>query len=177
MIYRPMTPQCLLRHFEACTAGKAALSSSDRRADDDNTASVPPTLNSTPTPALAPVASAAGLKVEKSEGAGGVPSGGAAVDKKKKRRSRPLDLDEMCGVLIKGEVPCRRCLMCKQHSYDAKRRVPGRSVPFDRLLLQLRLTSSGHGGVGGSFCRSFDSVFFFLSMYKYKAPGEKKSID
>jgi hypothetical protein len=53
---------------------------------------------------------------------------------KRKSGTRPLNVDLMCGVLVNSAVPCRRSLTCKQHSANAKRKVPGRSKRFDDLL-------------------------------------------
>jgi len=49
---------------------------------------------------------------------------------------RQLNLDSMCCVIQNGCEPCKRCLNCKQHSVTLKRKVIGRSQPFDVLMLQ-----------------------------------------
>lgn len=46
-----------------------------------------------------------------------------------------LDPDKNCGVIISSSgLPCMRSLTCKSHSLTSKRKVQGRSKPFDALL-------------------------------------------
>jgi SAGA-associated factor 73 len=46
-----------------------------------------------------------------------------------------LDYDKNCGVIISSTgLPCLRSLTCKSHSLTSKRKVEGRSKPFDDLL-------------------------------------------
>ena len=49
----------------------------------------------------------------------------------------PVDVERQCGVLDpeKGTM-CARSLTCKSHTMSAKRAVPGRSQPYDTLLIQ-----------------------------------------
>jgi hypothetical protein len=82
-----------------------------------------------------------------------------------------VNLDTQCGVLINGVRPCRRDFNCKQHSLVSKRRLPGRSQPFDVLFKvmmssneDLRLSSlaknsnSAAGGRGGSNAKQLRSA-------------------
>ncbi|KAK4177352.1 hypothetical protein QBC36DRAFT_371827 [Triangularia setosa] len=63
--------------------------------------------------------------------------------KKKKEESKgkvvkpkgPVDVERQCGVTLANGLPCARSLTCKSHSMSAKRAVPGRSLPYDMLLL------------------------------------------
>ncbi|KAK9899084.1 SCA7-domain-containing protein [Cystobasidium minutum MCA 4210] len=50
----------------------------------------------------------------------------------------PIDLDEQCGVVTEKNVLCSRSLTCKTHGMGSKRAVPGRSKPFDSLLLEFQ---------------------------------------
>ncbi|KAK0732841.1 hypothetical protein B0T21DRAFT_444323 [Apiosordaria backusii] len=47
----------------------------------------------------------------------------------------PVDVERQCGVQLANGLPCARSLTCKSHSMSAKRAVPGRSLPYDMLLL------------------------------------------
>ncbi|KIY49373.1 SCA7-domain-containing protein, partial [Fistulina hepatica ATCC 64428] len=47
----------------------------------------------------------------------------------------PVNLDVNCGVINDKGLPCSRSLTCKSHSMGAKRSLPGRSRPYDELLL------------------------------------------
>lgn len=47
----------------------------------------------------------------------------------------PVDVERQCGVLLPNGQPCARSLTCKSHSMSAKRAVPGRSLPYDMLLM------------------------------------------
>ncbi|KAK4204446.1 hypothetical protein QBC40DRAFT_217154 [Triangularia verruculosa] len=47
----------------------------------------------------------------------------------------PVDVERQCGVTLANGLPCARSLTCKSHSMSAKRAVPGRSLPYDMLLL------------------------------------------
>ncbi|KAK4114276.1 SCA7-domain-containing protein [Canariomyces notabilis] len=47
----------------------------------------------------------------------------------------PVDVERQCGVLLPNGQPCARSLTCKSHSMSAKRSVPGRSLPYDMLLM------------------------------------------
>lgn len=51
------------------------------------------------------------------------------------RRKGVTDVDTQCGVINDKGLPCSRSLTCKSHSMGAKRAVPGRSRPYDELLL------------------------------------------
>lgn len=46
-----------------------------------------------------------------------------------------IDLEKQCGVLLPNGNLCSRSLTCKSHSMSAKRSVPGRSRPYDILLV------------------------------------------
>ncbi|EAQ90728.1 hypothetical protein CHGG_02663 [Chaetomium globosum CBS 148.51] len=47
----------------------------------------------------------------------------------------PVDVEKQCGVILPNGQSCARSLTCKGHSMSAKRAVPGRSMPFDMLLV------------------------------------------
>ncbi|KXX73905.1 SAGA-associated factor 73 [Madurella mycetomatis] len=47
----------------------------------------------------------------------------------------PVDVERQCGVMLPNGQPCARSLTCKSHSMSAKRAVPGRSLPYDMLLM------------------------------------------
>lgn len=51
-------------------------------------------------------------------------------------KAGPTDVDTQCGVINDKGLPCSRSLTCKSHSMGAKRAVPGRSRPYDELLLE-----------------------------------------
>ncbi|XP_065178638.1 hormone receptor 4-like isoform X2 [Sycon ciliatum] len=46
--------------------------------------------------------------------------------------------DKHCGVLLADNRPCKRSLLCKQHSISKRRQVSGRSQNFDLLLVKYR---------------------------------------
>ncbi len=53
----------------------------------------------------------------------------------RQHQKQRLDLDRNCGVIISSTgLPCLRSLTCKSHSLTSKRKVQGRSKPFDMLL-------------------------------------------
>lgn len=76
--------------------------------------------------------------------------GGAPTKKKKKkdatasdpktgkaaRPKAPVDVEKQCGVELPQGGQCARSLTCKSHSMGAKRAVPGRSAPYDKLLME-----------------------------------------
>ncbi len=50
----------------------------------------------------------------------------------------PVDVERQCGATLPHGQPCGRSLCCKRHSMNAKRAVPGRSLPYDMLLAAYR---------------------------------------
>ncbi|KAK4561724.1 SAGA complex subunit Sgf73 [Recurvomyces mirabilis] len=70
--------------------------------------------------------------------------GGPNKKKKKKelektktaRPKAPVDVEKQCGVELPQGGQCARSLTCKSHSMGAKRSVPGRSAPYDKLLME-----------------------------------------
>ncbi|KAF2766596.1 SCA7-domain-containing protein [Teratosphaeria nubilosa] len=69
--------------------------------------------------------------------------GAAGPSKKKKKKDEkgkgarpkaPVDVEKQCGVELPQGGQCARSLTCKSHSMGAKRAVPGRSAPYDKLL-------------------------------------------
>ncbi|KAK3684541.1 SAGA complex subunit Sgf73 [Vermiconidia calcicola] len=71
-------------------------------------------------------------------------AGGPAKKKKKNDTSKakparpkaPVDVEKQCGVELPQGGQCARSLTCKSHSMGAKRAVPGRSAPYDKLLME-----------------------------------------
>lgn len=70
---------------------------------------------------------------------------GAPTKKKKKKDEAkakaskpkaPVDVERQCGVVLPQGGQCARSLTCKSHSMGAKRAVPGRSAPYDKLLME-----------------------------------------
>ncbi|KAK4624250.1 SAGA-associated factor 73 [Fulvia fulva] len=71
---------------------------------------------------------------------------GAGPSKKKKKKDEPkgkaarpkapVDVEKQCGVELPQGGQCARSLTCKSHSMGAKRAVPGRSAPYDKLLME-----------------------------------------
>lgn len=69
-----------------------------------------------------------------------------AQSKKKKKKDEPkvkgvkpkapVDVEKQCGVELPQGGQCARSLTCKSHSMGAKRAVPGRSAPYDKLLME-----------------------------------------
>lgn len=67
-------------------------------------------------------------------------------NKKKKKKDEPkakggkpkapVDVERQCGVELPQGGQCARSLTCKSHSMGAKRAVPGRSAPYDKLLME-----------------------------------------
>ncbi|KAA8905029.1 hypothetical protein TRICI_005357 [Trichomonascus ciferrii] len=53
----------------------------------------------------------------------------------KSKEKAPVDVERQCGVPLPNGGFCARSLTCKTHSMGAKRAVPGRSQPYDALLL------------------------------------------
>ncbi|KAJ3034181.1 Bromodomain adjacent to zinc finger domain protein 2B [Rhizophlyctis rosea] len=58
----------------------------------------------------------------------------------------PVNLDNVCGVVESDGVRCMGRLACGKHSVEMKRKVVGRSRPFDTLLLNVGLSGGGGGG-------------------------------
>lgn len=52
------------------------------------------------------------------------------------RPKAPVDVEKQCGVELPQGGQCARSLTCKSHSMGAKRAVPGRSAPYDKLLAE-----------------------------------------
>jgi len=52
------------------------------------------------------------------------------------RPKAPVDVEKQCGVPLANGAQCARSLTCKSHSMGAKRAVPGRSAPYDKLLAE-----------------------------------------
>ncbi|KAG5513576.1 hypothetical protein PMAC_001008 [Pneumocystis sp. 'macacae'] len=52
------------------------------------------------------------------------------------KEKNTVDLEKQCGVLLPNGNLCSRSLTCKSHSMGAKRAVPGRSQPYDILLVR-----------------------------------------
>jgi len=48
----------------------------------------------------------------------------------------PVDVEKQCGVELPQGGQCAMSLTCKSHSMGAKRAVPGRSAPYDKLLAE-----------------------------------------
>lgn len=71
-----------------------------------------------------------GKKKKKKDGAGGGDAGKAKLPRPK----APVDVEKQCGVELPNGGQCARSLTCKSHSMGAKRAVPGRSAPYDKLL-------------------------------------------
>jgi SAGA-associated factor 73 len=64
---------------------------------------------------------------------------GANADGTKSKPARPkapVDVEKQCGVELPQGGQCARSLTCKSHSMGAKRAVPGRSAPYDKLLME-----------------------------------------
>jgi SCA7, zinc-binding domain len=59
----------------------------------------------------------------------------SGVGSRKSRHSRPVDVERQCAVSMPNGVPCARSLTCKSHSMGAKRAIPGRSLPYNMLLV------------------------------------------
>ncbi|KAF2164685.1 hypothetical protein M409DRAFT_67793 [Zasmidium cellare ATCC 36951] len=86
-----------------------------------------------------------GLTASKKRKAADEGEEGAPTKKKKKkdeakakapRPKAPVDVEKQCGVELPQGGQCARSLTCKSHSMGAKRAVPGRSAPYDKLLLE-----------------------------------------
>ncbi|PNS15984.1 SAGA-associated factor 73 [Sphaceloma murrayae] len=81
-------------------------------------------------------------KKRKVEGAGGAGDEGPKKKKKKEevkakvKVKAPVDVERQCGVELPQGGQCARSLTCKSHSMGAKRAVPGRSAPYDKLLAE-----------------------------------------
>ncbi|KAI6801548.1 hypothetical protein KC363_g2826 [Hortaea werneckii] len=59
------------------------------------------------------------------------------ADKAKAPKTKaPVDVEKQCGVELPQGGQCARSLTCKSHSMGAKRAVPGRSAPYDKLLME-----------------------------------------
>ncbi|TKX18973.1 zinc-binding domain-containing protein [Elsinoe australis] len=56
--------------------------------------------------------------------------------KAKVKVKAPVDVERQCGVELPQGGQCARSLTCKSHSMGAKRAVPGRSAPYDKLLAE-----------------------------------------
>ncbi|KAK5174668.1 SAGA complex subunit Sgf73 [Saxophila tyrrhenica] len=70
---------------------------------------------------------------KKSKKSGSTNETGKAGASKPKPKA-PVDVEKQCGVDLPQGGQCARSLTCKSHSMGAKRSVPGRSAPYDKLL-------------------------------------------
>ena len=86
-----------------------------------------------------------GLTASKKRKAADEGEEGAPTKKKKKKDEpkakgakpkAPVDVEKQCGVELPQGGQCARSLTCKSHSMGAKRAVPGRSAPYDKLLME-----------------------------------------
>ncbi|GAB7360297.1 hypothetical protein MBLNU230_g8055t1 [Neophaeotheca triangularis] len=76
-------------------------------------------------------------RAEDVEGDGPVKKKKKKDDKTKVSRPKaPVDVEKQCGVELPQGGQCARSLTCKSHSMGAKRAVPGRSAPYDKLLME-----------------------------------------
>ena len=53
------------------------------------------------------------------------------------RAQKPVNVDVQCAVQLADGRRCARSITCKRHGMGAKRAVPGRSAPFDQLLVEI----------------------------------------
>lgn len=53
------------------------------------------------------------------------------------RAQKPVNVDVQCAVQLVDGRRCARSLTCKRHGMSAKRAVPGRSAPFDQLVVEI----------------------------------------
>ncbi|KAK3617788.1 SAGA complex subunit Sgf73 [Elasticomyces elasticus] len=65
----------------------------------------------------------------------------AAASNAKSKAKAPVDVERQCGVELPLGGQCARSLTCKSHSMGAKRSVPGRSAPYDKLLAEYQRKS------------------------------------
>ncbi|KAK0865996.1 SAGA complex subunit Sgf73 [Friedmanniomyces endolithicus] len=90
-------------------------------------------------------AGANGMTASKKRKAVDEATGDAEGPKKKKKKKElekakparpkaPVYVERQCGVELPLGGQCARSLTCKSHSMGAKRGVPGRSAPYDKLL-------------------------------------------
>lgn len=63
-------------------------------------------------------------------------AGATAKAKATAKPKGPVDVEKQCGVPLANGAMCARSLTCKSHAMGAKRAVPGRSLPYDKLLAQ-----------------------------------------
>ena len=57
-------------------------------------------------------------------------------DTSKAEPKAPLDVEKQCSVELPRGRQYARSLICKVHSMNAKRAVPGRSALYDQLLVE-----------------------------------------
>ena len=85
-----------------------------------------------------------GIATSKKRKAGEADDDTAPAKKKKKKEEpkkppkakAPIDVEKQCGVELPAGGQCARSLTCKSHSMGAKRAVPNRSAPYDKLLME-----------------------------------------
>lgn len=78
-------------------------------------------------------------KKSKKSGAANPSESNAGANSKTSKAARPkapVDVEKQCGVTLPQGGQCARSLTCKSHSMGAKRAVPGRSAPYDKLLME-----------------------------------------
>lgn len=147
---RPVLRHKAKQHIEECIAKKQEKQRKKKEAKDARDAAARKDRNETSeTPEAEEVMGATGSKTAGKTEAGGKKrkaedggEGGAAKKKKKKdepkakvpRPKAPVDVERQCGVELPNGGQCARSLTCKSHSMGAKRGVPGRSAPYDKLL-------------------------------------------
>ncbi len=69
----------------------------------------------------------------------------------KKRAQGPLNLDAMCGVIGENGQPCFRSITCKMHTVAMKRTVTGRSMPYDKMVVEYQKQATIAKGFKGLF--------------------------
>ncbi|GAB7351793.1 hypothetical protein MBLNU459_g2366t2 [Dothideomycetes sp. NU459] len=146
---RPVLRHKAKAHIEECIAKKQEKQRKKKEAKDARDAAARRDRNETSeTPEAEEVMGGTASKTAGKTEAGGkkrkAEDGGEGAAKKKKKKDEPkakvprpkapVDVERQCGVELPNGGQCARSLTCKSHSMGAKRAVPGRSAPYDKLL-------------------------------------------
>jgi SAGA-associated factor 73 len=140
---RPLTETGMPKHIERCLNKKQEKSRKKKEAKEARDAAARKEKGAASDEDDVNGTSGGGAS-KKRKAADEAEEGGPTKKKKKKdepkakaaKQKAPVDVEKQCGVELPQGGQCARSLTCKSHSMGAKRAVPGRSAPYDKLLAE-----------------------------------------
>lgn len=145
---RPVAKHVMTRHVESCLNKKQEKQRKKKEAKDARDAAARKeragSSDEEEDGSKKTATKTGGMTASKKRKAADEGDDGAPKKKKKKddlkakapRPKAPVDVEKQCGVELPQGGQCARSLTCKSHSMGAKRAVPGRSAPYDKLLME-----------------------------------------